>query len=494
MIEETIEKVLYYAKKKLYLPEEDTVFFENLLLHFFEKDAPVEANFDKDAIDDMEVPDALVDEIVAYETKERGVDEEEALRRADYVFGLLEPRPQTVNDEFYSRFAVSDIKALDYLYDLSIKSYYLQKSKVDKNLEWSASYKDGPSLEITINLSKPEKNNKDIAKLIGKASSDYPKCRLCPSNLGVYGDGKHPARTSIRFVPIKLAGEDWYLQYSPYGYFKKHCIAFKKEHSPMIVEPTTWKRLLDFVDLFPSFFMGSNADLPIVGGSILDHLHFQGGLPVLPLFDAKPGKPFHTTSRGTSISVLDFYDTCLYLEGLSKEDLIDTASKILAFWQGYSDIGRSIVAVDEKGKHNTITGVARKQGMTYSLYLILRNNITTEQYPEGLFHAHPEYFPIKHEGIGLIEAAGLFILPARLKRQLAEAKDSASMSEKEYLEKYPDMKDFKGLIDAIKGGMEPEEYINGVCQGILRNVAVFKDDEDGKKGLDTFLNALVRSL
>lgn len=487
MIEKTIDELIYYAKTHLELDAEDETYFKNTLLHLFEKDSPYNGEIDKEKIANLEVPDSLIQEIINFEVKENSLSEEEAFLKADFVFGLLSPRPSKVNEEFALLEKDGDRKALDYLYDVSIKNGYFQKTKVEQNLEWDASYSDGPALKITINLSKPEKNNKDIAKLLTKVSSDYPKCRLCHDNLGFYGDAKHPARGTIRFIPLTLANEKWYLQYSPYGYFSQHSICFKDQHSPMRIEHKTFVRLLDFVDKFPSFFMGSNADLPIVGGSILDHEHFQGGLPVLPIFSAKNKEKVFESKEGSKVSILDFYVTALKIEGTNKEDVISLADKVLEKWIPYNDLENDIVASEDGIRHNTITLISRKKDGEYNLYLLLRNNRCNEEYPDGIFHAHPEYFNIKKEGIGLIEAAGLFILPARLKRQIEEAKESATLSKEEYLAKFPDMKDFENMIEAIKSGETAEGYINKVCQGILRNVAVFKDNEKGNKGLHKFI-------
>ncbi len=488
MIEKTIDELVYYARTHLDLDFEDEIYFKNILLHLFSKDTPYVGEIDKETIKKLSVPDTLIQEIIDSEVKENGLSEEEAFLKADFVLGLLSPTPSKVNEKFFSLLKNSDKDAMDYLYDLSIANGYFQKTKVDQNLEWNASFNDGPSLKITINLSKPEKNNKDIAKLLTKVSSDYPKCRLCHDNLGFYGDAKKPARSTIRFIPLTLAGEKWYFQYSPYGYFKKHGICFKDEHTPMHIEHETFVRLLDFVDAFPSFFLGSNSDLPIVGGSILDHEHFQGGLPVLPIFEAKNLEEVYHTDENTTVSILDFYLSVLKIEGKNREDVIAQADKILDGWLTYDDLENEIISNENGVRHNAITLISHKKDGEYNLYLLLRNNRTNDEYQEGIFHAHPEYFSIKHEGIGLIEAAGLFILPARLKRQIQEAKDSATLSEKEYLAKYPDMKDFSDMIKAIREGETAEEYINNVCRNILRNVAVFKDTEKGKQGFKKFVN------
>lgn len=487
MIEKTIKKLIIYARYHLGMDKEDETYYLNTLLHLFNKDEPYFGDIEEEEIKEMKVPDSLIDEIIEHEEKENGLSENDAFLKADFILGLLSPKPSEVNEKFFSLLKEDDKKAMDYLYELSIANGYFQKTKVDQNLEWDASFSSGPSLKITINLSKPEKNNKDIAKLLSKVSSDYPKCRLCHDNLGFYGDAKKPARSSIRFVPLTLNNEKWYFQYSPYGYFKKHGICFIDEHTPMHIEEKTFRRLLDFVDIFPSFFMGSNSDLPIVGGSILDHEHFQGGLPVLPIFKAIDKEEVYLSKKNTKVSILDFYVSCLKVVGEDKEDVIFQANRILEKWLHYDDLENNIISYEGDVRHNAVTLVSEKKNGKYVLYLLLRNNRCSNEYPDGIFHAHPEYFSIKKEGIGLIEAAGLFILPARLKRQIVEAEESSHLSEEEYLAKYPDMKDFKDMIAAIRNGKTAKEYINEVCRNILLNVAVFKDDEKGRRGMHKFV-------
>jgi UDPglucose--hexose-1-phosphate uridylyltransferase len=495
MIEKTIKECVYYAEGHLYLREDDAIYLTNLLLHFFGKPAPYEGPIDEKALDRLEVPDLLVAEIVDHLTKEEHLDEAEAFRRADWVMGMLTPLPSEVEDAFAVMYDLSPAKALDYLFELSVHNNYFQKTKVERNIVWEARYKDGPSLTISVNLSKPEKDNKEIAKLKNVPATGYPKCLLCKENLGYAGDETTPSREPIRFVPITLASEDWYLQYSPYGYFDHHCIAFKSEHVPMLIDRKTFVRLLDFVDLFPTFFIGSNSDLPIVGGSILNHEHFQGGLPVLPLLSAKVKEVVRKTKKGTVIAILDFYDTALKITGSDRKEVIDQATKILATWRHYEDPKHNIVADTGSENHNTVTPFAKKTKEGYELFLILRNNLTTKEYPDGLFHAHPEYHAIKKEGIGIIEAAGLFILPARLIRQVKAVEDVVAhrLSEKDYLAKYPDLAIFGPMIAEMeRTGLSSREYIDLACQGILRNVAVYKDDQEGQEGLQAFLKEALK--
>jgi UDPglucose--hexose-1-phosphate uridylyltransferase len=494
MIEKTIKEAIFYAEKHLDLREEDVDYFTNLLLAHFHASAPYEGTIDEEKIAQYSLPDPIVNDIIAHDVS-LGMDEGEAERDAIYVLGLLSPTPHEVDDAFNALYDIAPEKATEYLYQLSIANDYIAKSKVDQNLYWDAHYEKGSPLEISINLSKPEKNNKDIAKLKTMKATGYPKCLLCKENVGFEGSASHPARENIRFVPVMLGGETWYLQYSPYVYYSHHCIVFYSQHVPMLIAPRILNCLLDFVEIFPHFFIGSNSDLPIVGGSILNHEHFQGGGHLLPLLRAGDKEVIFTSSKGSVLSIVDFYNTALKIEGKDREDVWALASKILTFWRQYDDPENQILSHEGEESHSTCTPFARKTEKGYAIYLILRNNICTKDYPDGLFHAHPEYHHIKKEGIGLIEAAGLFILPARIKREMSEVEDAVkrNLSEKEYLALYPDLSIFGAMVKELKEtGESAETYINNVCREILRNVAVFKDDEKGQRGLHKFLKEALK--
>lgn len=495
MIEKSIKELVFYAQKHLGLREDDVPYLTNLLLNHFEKDAPYEGTIDEKAISALTVPDVLVDALVAYDIETRKLDEGAAERDASWVMGLLSPLPSQVDDAFYAFYEVSPKAATDYLYDLSIKNNYVAKTRIDKNLVWMASFKEGSPLEISINLSKPEKNNKDIAKLVHAAPTGYPKCLLCLENLGYQGRDNHPARENIRFVPLTLNEEKWYLQYSPYGYYHEHCIVFYEKHTPMSICLENLRALLDFVELFPHYFIGSNSDLPIVGGSILNHEHFQGGEHLLPLLKAPIKETILTSPKGTKVSIVDFYVSALRIEGKDRRDVESYADKILTTWKTYDDPENEILSSTSGERHNTLTPFARYVDGRYVLTLCLRNNRTSERYPDGIFHAHPEYHAIKKEGIGLIEAAGLFILPARLLRQEKEVDEAVAknLTESDYLALYPDLAPFKSMIETMKAEkITSREYINRTCQSILKNVAVFKDDEQGQKGLHQFLKEALK--
>ncbi len=490
MLEKQIESWLSYAKAHLYLQEDDEIYLRNLLFREFGVKEPYQGEIDEKEIAKMEVPDVLIEEAVSI-LKESGMEEGDARRRMTYVFGLLSPLPSKVRDTFFSLYEISPKEATDYLYDLSVKNDYVAKTKVDRNIVWDAHFDNGPDLEMSINLSKPEKSNKDIAKLVHATASGYPSCVLCKENEGYEGSPSKAARGNIRIIPLDLGGERWYLQFSPYGYYKEHCILFYEKHVPMEVSRRIVSKLFDFVDLFPHYFMGSNSDLPIVGGSILNHEHFQGGEHLLPVIKAKPKYIFENKHYpDTEIAVLSFYDTVICLKGKKREEILDACEKITLCWRKYDDVENQIIAVDKDGLHATVTNIARKDGDTYELYMILRNNRCDETYPTGIFHAHPEYAHIKSEGIGLIEAAGRFILPARLARQgkLMEEIVSNGIPFEKAVEEHPDLSSFQRMYDIMKERkMDSRAYMNEVCQDILRNVAVFKDDEKGQAGLRRFL-------
>ncbi len=493
-LNECVARLVAYSKKNLSLPELDAIYVGNLLFKEWGISAPFEGQIDDGEFASMSRPDKLWEELVEA-LKAKGVDAGEAEREAAYAFGLLTSSPSLCERNFFSAYQDSSPKAAtDYLYDLGVKNGYIALSKIEKNIVFDASFASEPSIEVTINLSKPEKNNKDIAKLLTKKENlDYPKCFLCKENLGYEGTASHPARENLRFVGLNLDGEKWYLQYSPYGYFEEHCIVFSASHSRMSVSQRIFSKLFAFVDLFPHYFIGCNADLPIVGGSILDHEHFQGGGHMLPLLGASPKNRYATPKHpNTKLETLDFYVSCLRLSGPCKEEILDLAGKILAKWRVYDDPENLIFHSDGEAMHNTITSLAKKEGDIYYLFLILRNNRTDETYPDGIFHAHPEYFHIKKEGIGLIEAAGRFILPARLVRQskLIEEGLAKGQSDEQIIAENPELADFGRMIDALRDGMSIQDYLGDVCQNILKNVAVYKDTAKGEKGLERFLQSI----
>lgn len=376
------------------------------------------------------------------------------------IMDNLTPHPSELNEKFFAKYEHSPKEATDYFYNLSRNNNYIMTERVKKNIIWKTKTKYG-ELDITINLSKPEKDPKEIAKAKLVKQTGYPKCLLCAENVGVKGNANHPPRTNHRIIPLELAGERWYLQYSPYVYYNEHCIALSSQHTPMKIEKATFDRLLEFVSIFPHYFIGSNSDLPIVGGSILTHNHFQGGNYEFAM--AKQPIKKHVTFKGyedIESGIVDWALSTIRLIGTDRARLSELGEKILTKWRGYSDEDNEIIAYTDQ-LHNTITPIARQRGGKYELDLILRNNRTSEEHPDGIFHAHKEYHYIKKEGIGLIEAMGLAVLPPRLTTQFGE------------------------LTDEIK------QNIGEVFAKILENCGVFKDNEKGMNGFVKFMESVI---
>lgn len=492
-----IEELLKYAETFLHLNVRDTDYIKNLLLREFNLDAPLKEIEDLSYIEGLDVPDTLVEKIIAYASENKIVEEGEEERFATYIMGILSPLPSKVNEEFYSKKDINE--SVKYLYDLSIKNDYVKKTAIAKNLKWD--YVDGSrTLEITVNLSKPEKNNKDIAKLLTAPKTEkYPECLLCKENEGFKGTFSHPARGNIRTVSITMNGEPWFFQYSPYAYFNEHMIAISENHTPMKVNEDTIDKVLDFVDQIPVYMIGSNASLPLIGGSILNHEHFQGGRHLMPMHRAGVKESFNVGK--VKVSIVDWYNSAIRLESEDRKEISAFAKKIVSSWENYSDEENFIFANTDGVPHNSCSPIARKEGDKYIIDIILRNNITTEEYPEGVFHAHPEYHNIKREGIGLIEAMGLFILPGRLKKELEDIEFilQGAIHSELHEEDNPLNKHRKMIRELADGGMalSPEEAkqrvnekVGEICKNILINTAVFKEDEKGVLGFRKFLNSI----
>lgn len=503
-----VEKLIAYAKAFLYLADLDEIYIRNTLLATLRLTAPMKNAPNLDFIKEMSVPDILFDELKDYsrETSIAG-DETQATLFAASVFGMLTQKPSEINTTFnYLKEKMGAQAACDYLYNLSVMNNYIQKTAISKNLLWE--YRDGDNvLEITINLSKPEKDNKDIAKLVSapQDGEKYPKCALCPENEGYLGSYTHPPRSNLRTVSLSLGGEEWSMQYSPYAYFNEHCIVFNKHHTPMQMTRQTITKLFDFIDILPNYFIGSNSDLPIVGGSILNHEHYQGGRHEMPMHKAKPR--FVLTCEkfpDVEISILNWYNSAIRLTGYNKNTICEIGGDIVEAWKKYSDESVGIVNSEEE-RHNTCTPIVRYlSDNKFCLEIILRNNSTSDRYPDGVFHAHPEYHNIKKEGIGLIEAMGLYILPGRLKKQTEQIADiltgDAPFDPQKMTESDP-LFVHKAMITELKRDnpvVEDKEKaleiitkrINETCVAILENTAVFKKDETGTLAFRRFLNTL----
>ena len=356
------------------------------------------------------------------------------------IMGALTPMPREVIRTFWEKYAEDPVKATDWYYKFSCDTDYIRRYRIEKDMRWKYSNEYG-GLDITINLSKPEKDPKAIAAAKNAPQTAYPKCQLCRENEGYAGRMNHPARANHRIVPVKVCGADWYLQYSPYVYYNEHCIVFNAEHIPMKIDKSAFEKLLDFVRVFPHYFVGSNADLPIVGGSILSHEHFQGGhytfaMETAPVEESLSFKGFEDIKAG----IVKWPMSVIRLVGADPTRIADLADKILGAWRGYSDESVNVIAFSDGQPHNTITPIARRRGEDYELDLVLRCNITSEEHPLGVFHPHADKHHIKKENIGLIEVMGLAVLPSRLKQELTDlaqaAREGRDVSGDETLQKH----------------------------------------------------------
>ena len=408
------------------------------------------------------------------------------------LMGVLTPPPREVRKLFAQHYAESPASATDWFYRFSQDMDYIRRYRIQKDMRWMTSTEYG-NLDITINLSKPEKDPKAIAAAKSAPQSSYPKCQLCLENEGYAGRINHPARQNHRVIPVTIAGADWYFQYSPYVYYNEHCIVFNSAHVPMVIDRSVFAKLLDFVALFPHYFIGSNADLPIVGGSILSHEHFQGGRYSFPMERAAVEKELHFFGfDDVKAGIVKWPMSVIRLNCPDKERLVELSDKILRCWRGYTDRTAFIIAQTDNTPHNTITPIARRRGDNYELDLVLRNNITTDEHPLGVYHPHAELHHIKKENIGLIEVMGLAVLPARLKNELAEL-ETAILSDGKFsgdIEKHADW------VEELKEKytFTPENVasilkveVGKVFAKVLEHAGVFKRTEDGIAAFERFI-------
>ncbi len=414
-----IEKLLNFAFRKNLITAIDMIPIRNSLLDLLGIRTPFEGDFQEELeITLGEILEDLLDFAV-----EQSVIEEDNITNRDLfdtrIMGLLTPAASVVAREFELLERENGIKsATDFFYDLCISVNYIRWDRILKNQHWTQETDYG-DLEITINLSKPEKDPKEIALAKKVKSTGYPKCVLCIENAGYAGNINHPARQNLRLIPLRLNGSDWFFQYSPYVYYNEHCIIIKDRHIPMEISHDTFRDFFDFLDRFPHYFIGSNADLPIVGGSILNHNHYQGGRHIMPMEKAKC-KSFFTDSKqdGLEISILNWPMSVIRLTSYDRAKLYKAACRILDKWRKYSDPDADVFAFTGEEKHNTVTPIGRKRNGKYEFDLVLRNNRTSSKHPLGIFHPHENLHHIKKENIGLIEVMGLAILPGRLKEEM----------------------------------------------------------------------------
>ena len=497
MIEESIAKLVQYGMEQGLLQEEDRIYAINRILEVLKLDDYQE----QEQVPEHPDLEETLNELLDY-AAEKGLMEHNSVVYRDLfdtkLMDCLMPRPSEVTAKFRELYQKSPVEATDYFYKLSQDSNYIRRYRIKKDMRWSVPSPYG-DIDISINLSKPEKDPKAIAAAKLAKQSGYPKCLLCKENVGYAGRVNHPARQNHRIIPLKINGTDWGFQYSPYVYYNEHCIVFNFEHIPMKIERATFVKLFDFIKLFPHYFIGSNADLPIVGGSILSHDHYQGGHYTFAMAKAPIEQHFMIPGyEDVEAGIVKWPLSVIRIRSGNEKRLIDLAEHILECWRGYTDEAAFVFAETDGEPHNTITPIARKVGDTFELDLALRNNITIEEYPLGVYHPHAEYHHIKKENIGLIEVMGLAILPARLKEEmellaeyLVEKKDIRSC---EALEKHADWAEkivplhpelnADNVMDILK------EEIGKVFVGVLEDAGVYKCTEEGREAFARFLKTL----
>ena len=511
MIQNNIRKLVQYALQTGLIEEADKTYTTNRLLELFcldeleETDTNVinsasdKTNTDVTmSVDELET---VLSEMMDY-AYEQGIMTENSIVYRDLfdtkIMGLLVPRPSEVIATFKSKYEKSPKEATDYFYKLSQDTDYIRRYRIKKDQKWTAPTKYG-ELDITINLSKPEKDPKAIAAAKTAKQSGYPKCLLCMENEGYAGRVNHPARQNHRIIPVTINESRWGFQYSPYVYYNEHCIVFNSKHIPMKIEHDTFCKLFDFVKQFPHYFVGSNADLPIVGGSILSHDHFQGGHYEFAMAKAPVERAFTVMGfEDVEAGIVNWPMSVIRISSENTDRLIALADVILNAWRGYTDEAAFIFAETDGEPHNTITPIARKRGDKFELDLVLRNNITTEEHPLGVYHPHAELHHIKKENIGLIEVMGLAVLPARLKDEMEQLADAIlsgkDIRKDEVLEKHADWVDeFKpGYTDINKDNIMDilHKEIGDVFMKVLEDAGVYKRTPQGQEAFDRFVALL----
>lgn len=518
MIQNNILELTQYALDAGLIQSADKVYTINRLMELFEVDELEEATIHNTVQEKKGSAEALGCELEEILKKmldyaaEQGLIQENTITYRDLfdtkIMSVLMPRPSEVQEKFYRLYENEGAEAAtDYYYKLSGDSNYIRRARVAKDMKWTTDTEFG-TLDITINLSKPEKDPKAIAAAKLAKQSGYPKCLLCKENEGYAGRINHPARQNHRIIPVTINNSDWFFQYSPYVYYNEHCIVFNSEHTPMKIEKATFGKLLDFVEQFPHYFVGSNADLPIVGGSILSHDHFQGGHYEFAMAKAPLEKEIVFAGfEDVTAGIVNWPMSVIRLSSVEKDRLIALADKILQAWRGYTDEDAFVFAETEGEPHNTITPIARKRGENYELDLVLRNNITTEEHPLGVYHPHANLHHIKKENIGLIEVMGLAVLPARLKAEMEaleqmyvvreavkvngekakpECRDNELTSKhadwmQEVMERHPAM-----TVDTVHEILLEE--IGQVFKQVLVDAGVYKCTEEGRKAFERFID------
>ena len=495
MIDTNIRQLVAYAIDRDLIDPRDSRWAVNRLLEVLRLDAIADGEIPTEIPPLEEILAPLLDDAAA-----RGLIENSTTSRDLFdtkLMGALTPPPSQVIDKFQSLYAESPEKATDFFYRFSRDTDYIRRYRVKKDLKWKTATPYG-ELDITVNLSKPEKSPEEIAAAKKAKQGGYPKCLLCPENEGYAGRLNHPARQNHRILPITVDGSDWGFQYSPYVYYNEHCIVFNTRHIPMKIDRSAFNKLLDFITLFPHYFIGSNADLPIVGGAILTHEHFQGGRYTFAMAKAPVEERFTVPGfESVDCGIVRWPMSVLRLQSTDREKLVDLADRILGKWRAYTDEEAFIFSETDGEPHNTITPIARMRDGKYELDLVLRNNITTDEHPLGVFHPHKELHHIKKENIGLIEVMGLAVLPARLKTELANLADAllsgADISADETLKKHADWaaklrEAYTFTPDNVQEILQKE--VGVVFAEVLEHAGVFKRNDSGRAAFKRFIASI----
>lgn len=496
MVDNVIRSLVDYGVRCGLVEEEDVVLATNSILDVLKKDS-YEPEGELEVSDDLE---AMLKELLDY-AAENGILENNSVVYRDLldtkIMSCLVPRSSEVSKKFWDLYNEDPKKATDYFYKFSQDTDYIRRYRIKKDMRWKVD-SDYGTIDISINLSKPEKDPKAIAAAKLAPQSSYPKCLLCKENVGYAGRVNHPARQNHRIISLEINKSAWGLQYSPYVYYNEHCILFNKQHIPMKIERATFNKLLDFVKIFPHYFIGSNADLPIVGGSILSHDHYQGGNYTFAMETAPIEKEITIPGyEDVTAGIVKWPMSVIRISHKDADKLVDLAEHILNAWRGYTDEAAFIFAETDGEPHNTITPIARRRGELFELDLVLRNNITTEENPLGLYHPHAQYHNIKKENIGLIEVMGLAVLPARLKEEMKLLSEyivnGKDLRSDETLEKHADWAEgfmaerdinADNVMDVI------QEEIGKVFVHVLEDAGVYKCTEEGRNAFMKFINTL----
>lgn len=497
MISKYIIYLVNYALETGLVDPADKIYVTNRLLELFELDELAEGETDASSPSLSEILGFMLDYSVA-----EGILKNDTIINRDLfdtkIMAILTPNPSVVISHFNRLNSESPEAATDYFYKFSQDNNYIRRDRIAKDIQWKSQTEYG-ELDVTINLSKPEKDPKDIAAQRNARQAGYPKCLLCMENEGYAGRVNHPARQNHRIIPVIINNQDWGFQYSPYVYYNEHCIIFNSKHIPMQIERDTFVKLFDFVKLFPHYFVGSNADLPIVGGSILSHDHFQGGNYEFAMAKAPIEKQFKIKGfEDIECGIVKWPMSVLRIRHTDTAPLIELSAHILDSWRAYSDPKAFIFSHTGDVPHNTVTPIARKNGDFFEMDLVLRNNITTDEHPMGVYHPHEELHNIKKENIGLIEVMGLAVLPSRLKEEMRLIKDALLAGENigqneaiahhsqwltKILAPYSDISQVD--IEAVL-----HDEIGKAFSEVLSHAGVFKRDEQGQKSFETFITTL----